>query len=341
MIEGEYFDQIFRLAGSTRERDAGFGLAGKSVRVEFGGPGLVEHISRAMAHLPPAPSRNADLEVRCFDSSSNGIAMPAPPWTSTDYLPRGAIRGWENGRYRAQYVMDHHHLYLMDCQTARAVYWAQRPEFVPWWEQTFPLRQILHWWSHNQRLQPIHAGAVGFAEGGVLIAGKSGMGKSTSCLSCLNSPLLYAGDDYVLLDLEQETPHAWSLYGTAKVVPDNLSRLHWLDQWIVNRAELETQKALIYVNEQAPEKVSAGFPIRAILLPRVSGKTDTQLRPASAFDAMQAIAPTCVFHLIGDAPAAMSKIADLSRAVPVYWLEAGTDLNQIPATIVDLLRETK
>lgn len=331
MSRQEYFDEVFHLAGKAAREQHEFQFGAVSLSVRTSGGRLDELLTRAVRHT--AATGKGAIEVRCFE----GSAMPAPPWTTGDYLARGAIAGWNTGPIRVQYLMDHHNLQLVDTVNRRAVYWAQRAEFIPWWEQTFPYRQFLHWLLAGEDYQPIHAGAVGFENGGVLIVGKSGSGKSTSCLSCLDSPLLYGGDDYVLADLTGPEPWVRSLYGTAKVEPDNVHRLPWLAPWITNSDALAEQKAVVYVNEQAPERMSKGFPLRAILLPRVTGLTDTRLRPARAFEAMQAIAPTTIFHLIDDAPAAMAKISRLTRAVPAYWLEAGTDLQQIPQVIGGLL----
>ncbi|WP_155121496.1 hypothetical protein [Bryobacter aggregatus] len=289
-----------------------------------------------MAHLT-VPDSTATVSVTCFDSASTGVAMHPPPWDQDSYLANGAIRGWGQGRYRAHYIQSQHLLHLMDLESGCALYWTQNRKFVPWWEQTFPFRQLIHWGMEKRALQPVHAGAVGFADGGVLLAGKSGSGKSTSTLSCLHSPLLYAGDDYVLLDHEGEEPWVHSLYATAKVVPDNLHRLPWLRDWVVNPEELGEQKAVVYVNEQAAERVSRGFPIRAILLPRVTGEKRTRIVPATAGEAMQALAPTSVFHLNGDSMGIMRKVSRVVRAVPAYWLEAGTELEQIPDAICGLL----
>jgi hypothetical protein len=336
MTPDAYFAQAYDLAGQIRHSQRHFRIGNRMLRLEFATPALPGRLTHALQHLE-TPARDAALTVRCFDSGSSHLPMPAPPWTHDDYLARGAIRGWEDGDYRAHYLMNHHHLHLDDQMGNRGVYWAQKPSFVPWWEQTFPMRQMIHWWGRDRQYQPIHAGAVGLPTGGALIAGRSGSGKSTSCLSCLNSPLRCAGDDYVLLDLSGEIPWVWSLYGAAKVVPDNLVRLPWLQDWIDNPDHLETQKAIIYVNEQRPSAMIAGFPIRAILVPRISGQPHTRITPARSFDAMQAIAPTCVFHLVGDANSMMTKIAELCRRVPAFWLEAGTDLPQIPHRILEHL----
>ena len=200
------------------------------------------------------------------------------------------------------------------------------------------MRSILHWSLRHDPLQAIHAGAVGNANGGVLIAGKSGSGKSTTTLACLTSGLLYAGDDYVLADIAAE-PYVHSLYSTAKLVPDNCDRFPQLRPLVSNPDKLHEQKALIYLRETFPPALSADFPLRAILLPRVTGLPDTKLAKAGAMDAFRAIAPTTLLHLTRATDEAARKISALCRSLPVYWLDAGTDLTQIPQVIAGFSRK--
>ena len=105
------------------------------------------------------------------------------------------------------------------------------------------------------------------ASGGVLIAGKSGSGKSTTTLACLTSGLLYAGDDYVLADVAAE-PYVHSLYSTAKLVPDNCDRFPQLRPLVSNPDKLDEQKALIYLREAlsrqyCPRLSTSGHPSAA------------------------------------------------------------------------------
>ena len=181
----------------------------------------------------------------------------------------------------------------------------------------------------------MHAGAVGRDDGGVLIAGRGGAGKSTTSLACLDGGLLYAGDDYTLVDVDR--PMVYGLYSTAKLRPENLHRFPHLAALVDNADELETQKAMLFLYRHRPELLSSGFPVRAIVLPRVTGRPHTEIAPATAHDALAAIAPTTMFQLPGALPELFAKVRRLTRAVPCYWLDAGTELSEIPVAVDELL----
>ena len=93
------------------------------------------------------------------------------------------------------------------------------PSACPEWNCSTPLRHILHLALATRGVQFVHAGAVGRPDGGVIIVGRSGSGKSTSTLSTLGSDLLYAGDDYVGVSLNPDGggPYVHSLYGCGKL----------------------------------------------------------------------------------------------------------------------------
>jgi len=186
--------------------------------------------------------------------------------------------------------------------------------------------------------QPIHAGAVGRPDGGVLIAGRNGSGKSTSTLACLHSDLRFAGDHYVLVRVDPE-PYVFSLYSTAKLEPHDLGRFPKLKPMVNNHGRLTSEKALIFLHDHAPGEIVRGFPLRAILLPRVTGRRDTRLERTTPAAALMALAPTTLVHLQGASQEAFGKLARLARKLPVYTLEAGTDLSQIPVVILELLEK--
>jgi hypothetical protein len=224
---------------------------------------------------------------------------------------------------------------MMDLDRQRAVFWAPSHRIIPCFERGGPIRSILHWWMWREPYQPLHAGAVGCERGGVLLAGKGGSGKSTSTLACLEGGLLYAGDDYVLAGGSE--PYVYSLFNTAKLCVDNLHRFPRLDNAIRNRERLAEEKAMIFVREVFPERVSPGFPVRALLLPKVTGERDTRLKPTSAMQALLALAPTTILQMVGASQEAFAKITRLVKQVPCFELEAGTDLPQIPAVVGELL----
>jgi hypothetical protein len=82
-----------------------------------------------------------------------------------------------------------------------------------------------------------------------------------------------------------------------------------------------------------------GFPIRAVLVPRVAGVHDTRIVPASANAALAALAPSTIFQLHPPQRDALARMATLVRQVPCYSIELGTDLPQIPRAIAELLEQ--
>jgi hypothetical protein len=339
-----FFDavlNVFREASAGRLIERRYRIGGKSVLMRFAGPAIADRFSRAIDHLSetsldPSPA-DPDLTVHFFDDRSTGATMPPAPWAPECHGQRGVIEGYNDERFFTTYEIGIDILQMFDAKRNAAIYWVRDYEWIPYWENSFPMRSILHWRFQNEPLQAIHAGAVGTESGGVLIAGKSGSGKSTTTLACLASDLLYAGDDYVLADIAAE-PYVHSLYSTAKLVPENCHRFPRLKPLVSNSDKLGEQKALIYLREHFPASVVRGFPLQAILLPRVTGLRDTRLVKAGGMDAYRAIAPTTLLHLTRATEQASRKISLLCRALPAYWLEAGTDLQQIPQVIGEFLR---
>ncbi len=307
-------------------------LAGRTIAMRFAGDALVPHLTPAFEHLAAAPGP-ADLEVCIWDTVSSGVAMPFRPWREDPACVLGEVRGYHGDRIAAVYEAGANFLHLVDRQRGLAVSWVGDAARVPWWVGSFPLRLVLHCWLRDEPCQLVHAGAVGVPEGGVLIAGRAGSGKSTTTLACLNSPLRIAGDDYVLVDVEP--PFVHGIYGIAKLEPDMVGRFA-LAGMLVNGERVETEKPMLGLNVHAPDRLSDGFPVKAVVLPRVSGAVDTTIRRATPIDVLHALAPTTVFHMKVDREQVLEKLGALARRVPGYWLDAGTELEQIPPSLLEL-----
>jgi hypothetical protein len=329
------FEQAGRAAGGIRERT--FQLGEHRVLLRFAGETLIPLIVRALAHRQ-VPSEGApNLTVCFFDSESTGVRMLPPPWGPDQYTNLGEIDGYNEGGFHVTYQPGTDILQCLDRDRNLAVYWTPSWRIIPWWEQSFPLRSILNWWMKHREFQPVHAAAVGSGSGGLLITGPSGSGKSTTTLSCLGK-LGYAGDDYVLVRTHP-SPFVHSLYSTAKIDPDNLYRFPFLRSFVSNPDRLDSEKALIFLGEHMPEALSGGFPIRAIVVPRVTGLTDTTVERAPSSTALLALAPTTTMHLRATRRETLAKLFHLVKSVPCYRLLAGTDLTQIPEILSSLLHQ--
>jgi len=320
-------------AAPARER--WLSVAGHAVLLRFAGPSLEWLLMPALEHLAAGPNGSAALTVTLFDAASTGISPPPPPWDAAGQGPRGVIEGYNSHRLRTVYQPGADVLLLYNSDERSGIYWTPDHRRVPYWECSFPLRSLFQWWLDDQPLQLAHAAAVGLPEGGVLVAGPSGSGKSTTALACLDSDLLYAGDDYVLLGTSPLWAHC--LYNTAKLTPEVETWFPHLAAAISNK-RTGSEKALLFLGRWAPRKLIAGFPIRALLVPRVTGLRDTRLVRCGASEAFRALAPTTMFQLPGTGRKAFDKLASVVRGAPVYRLELGTDLPAIPRAILELLR---
>jgi hypothetical protein len=227
-------------------------------------------------------------------------------------------------------------LSAMDMKENVAVYWIRDARTTPYYEKGYPLTKILNWWTENRDLQCVHAAAIGSPQGGVLLAGRSGSGKSTTSLLCLNSELSYVSDDTSLVAWNPQ-PYVFSLYNTAKLM--SLGLLPHLTACVANRQRENGEKALMFLHDHFPQKLIRGFPLKAILLLQVSGEPRSVVRRASPVAALKALAPSTIYQLAGSGQPELTKMSRLVRQVPSYHLALGTDLRQIPDVILKVVSD--
>jgi hypothetical protein len=108
----------------------------------------------------------------------------------------------------------------------------------------------------------------------------------------------------------------------------------WNPQSLV---ENSTDKATFFLSDLAPECMSPGFPLRALLIPRVTAETDTRLTSCGPIEALAATAPNTVAQLPNAGQRDMDRIAAIASGLPAYVLHLGSDLAQIPEVVRSVL----
>lgn len=336
----EYFQSVYDLFKSSQQVigpvERSYIIGGYRIRLSFAGTALLS-LTTALEHLAADNDSIPDLTICLWDSESTGQRMIPRPWKEEDFLARGVIQGYNTERIYTAFQHGSGAVSVLDKERNLAVFWAPDSR-LPYWEYGSPLRSILHWWLLSQGLQLVHAAAVGNANGGVLIGGKGGSGKSTTALACLESNLSYVGDDYTLLGLDPG-PVVYSLYNSAKLNSDHVQRFPALLPKVANPDRLGDEKALLFVNEHYPAKVATRLLVRAILLPRVTGLPETRWKRVSVAMTLAALAPSTIFQLPRAGNEALKFLATFARHLPCYSLEVGTDLSTIPPVIERLLAE--
>ncbi|MEC4982475.1 MAG: hypothetical protein SAJ37_05470 [Oscillatoria sp. PMC 1068.18] len=317
------------------------------VRLCFAGEALIKSLTPAIAHLEIPATPSPALTIQIFDSASTQTELPLLVSSLVSLLSqrwwkyedkRGQVTEYSGDRIQTAFHPYPNRFNLVDLEENQGIYWIEDAENFPYYEIGAALRIILHWWLSKRSRQYVHAGAVGTPDGGVLLVGKGGSGKSSTALACLDSDLSYASDDYCLVRTTPE-PYVYSLYNTGKLKGEaDLKRFPELIPQLENRDRLDEEKAMIFVHKYYPEKVISGFPIRAILIPQVTGKPDTKLLKATAGRALSALAPSTILQLPGATQTSLKTMAELVRKVPCYHLHLGTEIKQIPGAIAQLLK---
>lgn len=326
-------------------------IAGGTVLLRSSSPEMLDRVTRTFTHLRCDAQAAADLTMHLWDTVPAGLPDPPLPDVHGEQQPgaffyysdddvRAGFQLGTSGDARVLAVYPHAappSLSVLDISRSEAWYWMADAGRMPYWEQATPVKYLLDWWMSQRGLKQVHAGAVGTPEGGVLLVGKSGSGKSTSTLSCLQSDLLYAGDDYVGVAIEPE-PYVHSLYTSGKIMPDHVERLPFLLPVVANPDDLGIEKAVVYVHEHWPQAVTPGFPLRALLAPRVTpGLTTSRIVEVSRAEGLAALAPSTVFQMHTQARQSLAQMSRLLGRIPCYRLELGSDIPSIPRAIEGLL----
>jgi hypothetical protein len=313
-------------------------IANFTVCLRFAGSALVAVLTRAIAHLAIPATLEPDLTICLTDSRSTGIAKPAVAWNGNQYQRRGEVRGFVNNRIFTAKQWESDALVIVDLERNLALYWVENVDRIPYWEMGAPLQSIFNAWLSQRQLQLVHGAFVGVETGGVLLVGKGGSGKSTTALSCLNSDLMYGSDDYCLITPEP-VPTAFSLYSTGKKNADDLDRLPFLKSLISNPDKLDREKAVYFIQSQFPEKILRSCPLKAILIPQVTGKLATTLTETSVQIGITALLPSTIMQIAGAGKLACDLINKTLSQLPCYYLNVGTDMPQIAQTIQRFLQE--
>jgi hypothetical protein len=307
-----------------------FRIAGNEIELSLAHPALAELFCNALAHLEIPIKDEPSFTFHIWDEASSGIGP------RKDSLVQGEITSFIDAEHYFHFAADRS-IIAAHRPSRKAAVWLRSPGDVEQWERAAPLLELINWWASGFGYFNVHAASVGRPDGGVLIVGPGGVGKSHTAIACLDSDLLYVSDDHCLFGTGAR-PSTASVYSTAKLFASDLHRFPMLQRREKEAFRTQEDKAVFYLNEIAPNRLSPGFPIRAVLLPYPSGRRDTQIMRAPASTALLCLGPDKVLRWPSSAGRiTFGRFASVLRSLPCFRLEAGSDLSQIPKTIASLL----
>lgn len=338
--QAEFFARIQEgfLAAAARTGEIVYDvrLAGTLIRLYFAGDALLPVILPGLATTETEVEAGCICEIHLWDSESTGIRVPPPPRPWKDFTKRGNIWGFESSRYRSAYHCGEGSINVMDRQTRQAGYWVPAPQHVPAWALAAPLRSILHWWMELNGRQLAHAASVGCDGRGVLIPGRSGSGKSSTALACLNAGMDFVSDDYVALALQPE-PRMYRLYSTAKLDPGSLALYPNLAARCRTVYRPGLDKVVLFLEDGYREELKDSLRLDLALKPEITGMPETVLRTAGAIEIEQALTSETLVHLPHSSAATVEFLQRVSEEVPRAAVRLGTARASIPGVIQQAL----
>ncbi|MFN0094905.1 MAG: hypothetical protein ACKVVT_09020 [Dehalococcoidia bacterium] len=312
-------------------------VAGLQVEVRFAGPALIPYVLPAFDHLPEL-SPGPDLVIRAWESAATGVALPPEAGVLSEHTRRGLPGEGPVDGIATSFLFGSGGLSFYRTATGEAYYWMPSAAATPYYDRCTPLKAILHWFLGERGAHILHGGVVGEAGRGVLIAGGSGAGKSTTCLASLSGGLDYVSDDHCALTWDGDgAPVAQSIYASGKLTVPSLELLPEFKPQVANAASLATEKGLLLLTA----RYRAQLPVRArlaamVVLAQTTGRPRIESIGGGA--ALTALAPSTLLQLPGARAEALRQMGRLARVLPAFRLHLGDDVRAVPDAIRNLLQ---
>lgn len=315
-----------------------FQLSGVVVALRMVGDALAHALLPALAHLAMDKFTGAaDIVFDVFDGVATG-PIPPPPFSAADYRRYGQRAAAQTETCALMHAPNVGMLFAYDHATRRGICWIEDAARLSIYERAAPLQTLFHWALRDFGWQVIHAAAVGAEQGGVLLIGNSGAGKSTTALSSLATDGLHLLSDDKCLARIDPAPQAFAAFSSGKIKIDMLERLPHLHERIQGWDDnYKAGKGLLFLYPDFAERLVTTFPIRALVLPRVSHRAEAALRPITAGAAFRVFGPSTVIWLPGAATESYRLTAELTRRLPCYELDLALEPARNSAAIQELL----
>ncbi len=263
--------------------------------------------------------------------------MPLPPvWGESIYHPREIEKQLSDTPFRATYFHDDGLWQIYDVHQRFGLQWMSGKFRHPPWEAGAPLRVFLHWAYQTLGHRLVHAGSLGKGGRGILLVGKGGSGKSGTVVGGISCGLRSVGDDYVLVQMNENRPTAYPLFQTLKQDLKGLQRLE-LEHLLGPTRHANWQNKYELKSEDIGQPLADRLAIGAIVIPHITGGPKSSFHPLSRSHAMLALAPSSLMQLPAERDSGVRFFSNLIRSVPCFQLNVGTDPHEISDTISALM----
>ena len=272
----------------------------------------------------------ADWEIDVIEGEHAALEPLRPP---SDYDKR--LVEHTNDHYYYWTPERGGNLTLLDRRGRRALLWYPSPGEISSWEFSRPFLYPIHALMLPTAWTPVHAAAVARNGAAILVAGRGGIGKTTTALVCAEAGWDYISDDFVLIG---GTPwRACGIYRSARMREDMFDRLPRSMEAVTN-ISTEDGEVRAEIDVGRLGRIESGnVEIHAIVLPRRAGAACAALTPCRPSQVLSALAGSTSIILGGGQTEIFEKLTDLVKKVPCYTFDPGPNIADIPAALAPLV----
>jgi hypothetical protein len=301
------------------------------------GQQLRDHIVQPFLHLQLSSPAKDPLRLQIYLWDPNERALPSEAKASTK-KERGKPEVFfsPNGRFvlerstNASLALDR-----MQPAIVGRFAWS---EHLLAYERCKPMSRLLVEWFNDRNLPVVHAGLVSRKENGVLLAGGSGSGKSTSALMCLQTGYDFLSEDYVAVQsLDDGSFLGHSMYSSVFLEKHQLA--HFPEFHDLASDGNEDDKLAIILSHAFPQRLKRAVPIRALILCEIGVQQSAHIRPANKIEALRTLGLSSLMQIPNRGQRSLDDLASLIERMPSFWLRLGRDLTSIPHCIDRVLVE--
>lgn len=330
-----------RNPSTVRQFDCLF--AGRPVRVRSVGGRLGKVTGRALAHLA-IPEGQVAEPVLCIDLWDGQES--STPWEMMAVKNGLGIDYWFSASADQRYVVMERlrELTWFDRQAGHIVGWISNANEFNLSEQARVAYFPTLLWLHDLDIQVVHSGLVAENGSGVLLAGESGDGKSTTTLACLMGGLDFLSDDHVWIEAESEGEFlGHALYASVNIKATQLESFRSMAGHGIAGKHPAEAKSLVFLHPLFPGRIKSTTSIRAVAIPRIVKSDKSQFSPAPKAEAALAMIRNSMlewsFKRMPNAPARFERVSRLVNSVPCFHLELGQNFDDIARCLRGILRE--
>lgn len=312
-------------------------IGGCLVRLRTTTPLLRRQLLRPLAcPVFDGAGATADFTVDLVDLA--GRPLPDLPW-----LPQHTSAEQETSEYQeGPFLVTRHGdllLTILNHEAGHTVGLVHDPAHWPLRHYKQSIFITLYQHLRRRGLHLIHASAIGLDGQAVLIAGQSGAGKTTTMLTCVAAGLQFLGDDTTLLQRTASSDiDVVALLSTLDVTDKTAAWFPELASFL-SPLRSHTGKRQIILSEAYPSSMAARARVSAILAPEITDRAHTTLAPANRASLLSDL----LFYSVDLQDVALARqhlefLAQAVEQIPVYRLLLGSDRQQIPQVIAEILQ---